>query len=678
MTEATRYGYQDERLPIEQLLDAKGFLKGLSPIYRHRKVWEAWKHAHGLHSSQRTSRTPYGLDHRATESIETADEIRRVRPLAHGDERAMESAALVDQLFDGTSSAARARLLTQIALTFDGIQTASLRRQLVDVIGSHLIGLDDEPMVGYTGRHLTQEERTAAANALRIARSPHSLYYLEKFTENEGRSYACNTSRGMIHYRTSATVRKAVVYAVEGMLDDIDRSTYYANRNHTWRMQNYVTDVGRLRDRLAQLNSHLYTYAGSSLTRYKAMPLPLDASGMPTTIRRLWQQLTKVPDQQLTALKALLDQLLQSPGENGKWIASESSYVERTRRVVELLLRVGDDRWTDFKLAIAESARLIPALASLPELNAERPIVHENEPAKFNIPAGERTHSLWGSVQTSQLHDLDRHARTILASDISAASPDTAERCRAVDAVAAILDRHRAVHHAYQAYLGELGRLESTRPFVAAKAARAELDQRIRDCGGFEVYYQIVMRRTNDPNRILYETALDVLVAASKSRGNLDHATKTRADRYLVGLGRTVLSRGVGGQRLQSPGGSEGNRARPNSPSDIGDHWPSSTAGWASPRPLDRELGGSCRGKFPFSRIGVPRSEVVKNQPLGVSPMPSTWGARASRPQRIAENSRAGRPRTAQFAPNRFPREPDANAGRLITLREVNSRRGAS
>ncbi len=49
--------------------------------------------------------------------------------------------------------------------------------------------------------------------------------------------------------------------------------------------------------------------------------------------------------------------------------------------------------------------------------------------------------------------------------------------------------------------------------------------------------------------------------------------------------------------------------------------------------------------------------------------MPSTLGARASRPQRIAENSRAGRPRTAHdLAPNRFPRKPDANACRLISL----------
>ena len=52
-----------------------------------------------------------------------------------------------------------------------------------------------------------------------------------------------------------------------------------------------------------------------------------------------------------------------------------------------------------------------------------------------------------------------------------------------------------------------------------------------------------------------------------------------------------------------------------------------------------------------FGRKCNLRSEAVKNEPLGVSPMPSTLGAqvgpRASRPQRIAENSRAGRPRTA-------------------------------
>ena len=283
------------------------------------------------------------------------------------------------------------RLLTQIALTFDGIHTASVRRQLVDVIGSHLIGLDDDPTVGYTGRHLTQEERTAAANALRIAHAPHALYYLEKFTENEGRSYTCNTPQGIGHYRTSATVRKSVVYAVEWMLEDIEHSTYYANRNHTWRMQKYVTDVGKVAIG-SQLNSHLYTYAGSQLTRYKPMPLPPDASRMPTAIRRLWQQLTKIPDQQLTAFKAMLHRFLQSPGENGKWIASESSYVERTRRVVELLMKIGDDRWTEFRRAIAECAPLPRTrLPAGTERRAARP---RKRTGQVQHPAtGGRTHS---------------------------------------------------------------------------------------------------------------------------------------------------------------------------------------------------------------------------------------------------------------------------------------------
>ncbi len=73
----------------------------------------------------------------------------------------------------------------------------------------------------------------------------------------------------------------------------------------------------------------------------------------------------------------------------------------------------------------------------------------------------------------------------------------------------------------------------------------------------------------------------------------------------------------------------------------------------------------------------------VKKSPLGVSPMPSTLapkvpncGPRASRPQRLRKTSRAGRPRSTS-APEvdgigvspRFPREPDANACRLISLR---------
>ena len=108
-------------------------------------------------------------------------------------------------------------------------------------------------------RNLTIQEQVAAAAAIRRTSSPHGFYYLEKFVENSGRSYQYNVAGVTKHRRTTAVVRAAVVRAVEGMLDDVDRNSHYSSRTDTWKMREYATDVGNLRRRLSELNRHLYT-----------------------------------------------------------------------------------------------------------------------------------------------------------------------------------------------------------------------------------------------------------------------------------------------------------------------------------------------------------------------------------------------------------------------------------
>lgn len=188
---------------VEFLLDSQGFLSQLSPIQLRRKIWEGWKHTHGFDFVEFSPELPHGLEQNAVSCIESADHIPKSRSGGHRDSRAQEAVDLVDQLFETDCCMRRAKLLRRLGATFDGILTTSLRRQLVDVLGSHLIGLDDQPTVGYTGRSLTIQEQVAAAAAIRHTSSPHAFYYLEKFVEDSGRSYQFSVDGTLKSHQTT-------------------------------------------------------------------------------------------------------------------------------------------------------------------------------------------------------------------------------------------------------------------------------------------------------------------------------------------------------------------------------------------------------------------------------------------------------------------------------------------
>ena len=88
LTQAARPAYQDDRISVERLLDAEGFLTALSPLQQRRKVWEAWKHLHGLDFVQRSQATPHGLEPDAASLIALADHIPKRHTSSHRDLRA--------------------------------------------------------------------------------------------------------------------------------------------------------------------------------------------------------------------------------------------------------------------------------------------------------------------------------------------------------------------------------------------------------------------------------------------------------------------------------------------------------------------------------------------------------------------------------------------------------------
>jgi hypothetical protein len=246
------------------------------------------------------------LEQDAASLIELAEQIPKSRLSSHRDARAREAVQFVDELFQTACCMRRTRLLGRIALTFEGILTTSLRRQLVDVLGSHLIGLDDQPVVSYTGRMLTAQEQVSAAAAIRWTSSPHAFYYLEKFVEDSGRSYQYSVNGAVMHRTTTAVVRAAVVRALEGMLDDLEGSSLYSSRTDTRKLREYATDLGNLRHRLSELNRHLYTNQNSGLTLERPLPLPSAVGRYSVPAQQLWRQLTTLSSEELNALASIL------------------------------------------------------------------------------------------------------------------------------------------------------------------------------------------------------------------------------------------------------------------------------------------------------------------------------------------------------------------------------------
>lgn len=536
LTQAARNAYQDVRVSVERLLDSEGFLRALSPLQQRRKVWEAWKHSHGFGFQERSPALSHGLERDAVSLIERAEHIPKSRPSSHRDIRGEEAVDLVDELFETDCCLTRARLLHRIAQTFDGLLTTSLRQQLVDVLGSHLIGLDDQPAVGYTGRDLTIQEQVAAATAIRRTSSPHAFYYLEKFVEDSGRSYQYNVSGEVKHHRTTAVVRAAVVRAVEGMLDDVERSSLYSNRTDTWKMREYATDVGNLRRRLAELNRHLYADPSTPWTLERPLPLPPDAGRYSAPAQRLWRELTTFPEEQLTALSQVLAgfdrQQTNSPPEN-------ASYVTRTRSILDRLIGIPADRWTDLQQQLTSAADLHPCAVAISRFCEERSRLLKSSESSHSPMAGERReNSFWGDAQEEELTNLTSHAEFLLANHQEPPLPSIRSQAHAIDAIAAVLARRRAVIHPSDVYLTDLSGGRQSQANRPTAAAVAQLRRRVEQAGGPAMYYQVACRPENDPNRVLFEVALALLaVVAQGSSRTIESLAKTRARQHLAEYG---------------------------------------------------------------------------------------------------------------------------------------------
>jgi hypothetical protein len=523
LTEATRLGYQDERLPIQRLLDAQGFLKELAPIHQRRKVWEAWKLAHGLRYEARSDTTPFGLDADAAASLIQDENIRCVRPLSQGDERAREAAECVDRLFETESAEQRARLLSLLGLTFDGLRTTSMRRQLVDVLGTHLIGLDDDPQVGYTGQRLTQHERVAAAGALRSTHSPHVLYYLEKFAESSGRTYQFHLAKGIAQFGTVAVVREAVVRAVAGILDDLDRSTYFAARTETWRMREFATDVGKLYRRLLHLNAHLNTDRNSSwnaLRHRRRLPLPIEAQRLPLSVQRLCSQLTSLTDHELSLLSSLLNDLSATPADGQSSEDKPASYVEQTLLLVGRLRSLEGKAWSELQRRLLSNPDWSVPRRDVPDLYLETSlrdrVADESRPAP---PAPKQRPSLWGERQVQDLKQVLEQAQALAAppTNMDAASAVNRQR-KAIGVIGAILNQHRAVACVWTALMDECQRVRRNAASSAAEEAVEQFRQHVQSAGGPGWYFQVEGRPARDPERIVYETAARLLAAVARSR----------------------------------------------------------------------------------------------------------------------------------------------------------------
>jgi hypothetical protein len=197
--------------------------------------------------------------------------------------------------------------------------------------------------------------------------------------------------------------------------------------------------------------------------------------------------------------------------------------------------------WSDFQRQLIAIGLHTVAAASLQYREESSGLLRASDfgrPSTAGVPHGM---SFGGAAQEAELADLRCHAEFLFTYEETVSQPTVSQptalsKARAVDAIAEVLRRRRAVLSPYNTYLSDLARLRHDG--ASGETAAAGLTKRVKLAGGLAMYYQVLDRSESDPNRILSEIALVLLAAVAQGKSaSLDAATIARAQRHLVEYG---------------------------------------------------------------------------------------------------------------------------------------------